>query len=106
MKKRTVKQNGGKRAGAGRKKAQHTIATEKAREYLVKMIVKNLEPIVNAQIEAAKGISYVAQKGRIYTQLPNTKVGEYLLNQVAGKAAMNVEMNLGGEQPLLIMLDR
>jgi len=106
MEKRTVKQNGGKRAGAGRKKAQHTIATEKAREYLITRIVKELEPIVAAQIEAAKGISYIGEKGRIYTQLPNTKVGEFLLNQVAGKAVANIEMDISGEQPLLIMLDK
>ncbi|MDO8591248.1 MAG: hypothetical protein Q7R65_04735 [bacterium] len=106
MEKRTVKQNGGKRAGAGRKKAQHTIASEKAREYLITEVVKNLKPIVEAQIEAAKGISYVGEKGRVYTQLPDTKVGEYLLNQVAGKAVANIDMDINGEQPLLIMLDK
>ncbi|TAJ12885.1 hypothetical protein EPO56_03610 [Patescibacteria group bacterium] len=101
----TVKQNGGRRLGAGRKKAQHTIATEKAREYLIKEIAKNLEPIITAQIEAAKGISHIGKQGRIYTELPNTKVGEYLLNQVAGKAAMSVEVQGKEEQPFIIVID-
>ena len=105
MEKRTVKQNGGKRAGAGRKKARHTIASEKAREYLIASIIRKLAPIVQAQIDAATGISYVGEKKRIYVELPNTRVGEYLLNQVAGKPAMNVGVDLNNEEPLIIRLD-
>ena len=44
---------GGKRQGAGRKKARHTIVTEKAREYLITSITKSLAPIVGAQIDSA-----------------------------------------------------
>lgn len=106
MEKRTVKQNGGKRYGAGRKKANHTIASEKAREFLIASIVEQLDPIVSAQIDSAKGLFYLGKQGKIYTQLPNTRVGEYLLNQVAGKAKENVEIQSADEQPWIIRLDR
>ena len=100
-----MEQRGGKRQGAGRKKAKHTIASEKAREYLITSIVKKLAPIVDAQIDSATGISYVGKQGRIYTEPPNTKVGEYLLNQVAGKPAGSVEVDLNNQRPLIIRLD-
>jgi len=105
MNKRTVKQNGGKREGAGRKKANHTIASEKAREYLITSIVEHLAPIVSAQIESAKGLSYVGKRGKIYTKLPDTRVGEYLLNQVVGKAKENIELGGKIEKPMIICLD-
>ncbi len=105
MDKKTVKQNGGKRAGAGRKKANHTIASEKAREFLITSIVEHLEPIISAQIDSAKGLFYIGKQGKIYTKLPDTRVGEYLLNQVAGKAKENVELRSSDEQPLVIRLD-
>ena len=87
-----MEKRGGKRQGAGRKKARHTVASEKAREYLIASIVKKLAPIVDAQIDSATGISYVGKQGRIYTESPNTKVGEYLLNQVAGKPTANIDV--------------
>jgi len=97
METRSIKQNGGKREGAGRKKANHTIATEKAREYLITKIKEHLAPIVAAQIDSAKGLSYVGEAGKIYTQPPNTKVGEYLLNQIAGRPTFGVELKV--EEP-------
>jgi len=106
MEKRTIKQNGGKRKGSGRKKAQHTVASEKAREYLITAIKAELEPIVAAQIDAAKGLFYVGKKGKIYTQLPNTKVGEYLLNQVARRAKESLEVSNEDDGPYIIRLDR
>ncbi|HIH52510.1 MAG TPA: hypothetical protein HA284_03165 [Nanoarchaeota archaeon] len=104
MEKRTVKQNGGKRKGAGRKKANHTIASEKAREFLINSIVEQLAPIVSAQIDAAKGLFYIGKEGKIYTKLPDTKVGEYLLNQVAGKAKESVQIQNDDERPWIINL--
>ncbi len=106
MEERSIKQNGGKREGAGRKKANHTIATEKAREFLILEIRKHLAPIVAAQIDSAVGMSYVGEKGRIYTKLPNARVGEYLLNQIVGKPNMSVELVNEGDKPLMIYLDR
>jgi len=105
MEKRTVKQNGGKRYGAGRKKAKHTIASEKAREYLITSIVEQLAPIVSAQIDAAKGLFYEGKEGKVYSRLPDTRVGEYLLNQVAGKAKENVEWSSSDKEPMIVILD-
>lgn len=105
MDKRTLKQNGGKRIGAGRKKANHTIASEKAREFLISSIVEHLSPIVSAQIDSAKGLFYLGKEGKIYTKLPDTRVGEYLLNQVAGKAKESIELRGSDEQPFVIRLD-
>lgn len=89
--------NGGKRPGAGRKKAQHTIATEKMREFLVNKIAEEMEPILQAQIDAAKGISFeeVDKDGNrinVYKKLPDTKAGEYLLNQGVGKPKETTEL--------------
>jgi len=105
MEKRSIKQNGGKRVGAGRKKARHTFATEQARAYLIAQIKEHLAPIVAAQIDSAIGILYVGEKGRIYTKLPNTRVGEYLLNQISGKPNMSVELINEENRPMIIRLD-
>ena len=105
MDKNTVKQNGGKREGAGRKKAKHTISSEKAREFLITSIVEHLAPIVSAQIDSAKGLFYIGKQGKIFTRLPDTRVGEYLLNQVAGKAKENIELGGNYEKPFIIRLD-
>ena len=65
-----------------------------------------LVPIVSAQIDSAKGLFYLGKGGKIYTQLPNTRVGEYLLNQVAGKAKESVEVISSDEQPWIINLNK
>lgn len=45
--------NGGKRPGAGRKKASHTIEAEAAKAFIVRKVSENLEPIIMAQIAKA-----------------------------------------------------
>jgi hypothetical protein len=45
---------GGKRPGAGRKKAQHTIQSEALKAYLIAEVIKEKEPIVKALILKAK----------------------------------------------------
>ncbi len=47
-------QNGGKRAGAGRKKGFSAKNAEVARAYIVKRVGKELAPIIDKQIEQAK----------------------------------------------------
>ncbi len=94
--------HGGKRSGAGKKrgtKAAHTIQAETTREYFVTRVTEELEPIATAQIEAAKGI-YVEEidqetgdRIRVYRRAPDIKAGEYLLNQVVGKAKETVEVH-------------
>jgi len=46
---------GGLRPNAGRKKANHTISAEKAREYIVQRVTEELGPIMDKAIEQAKG---------------------------------------------------
>jgi len=84
---------GGKRPGAGRRKgskASHTLSAEKAREYLISEVIKDLEPIVTAQKEAARGMwveetDIHGNRIRVYKLKPDLKTGEYLLNQTVGK---------------------
>lgn len=91
---------GGKREGAGRKKEQRTIEKEKAREFMINKIAKDLEPIITAQIDAAKGMWYESTTSegtiRVYQKLPILGTGEYLLNQATGKPAetMKVEEDI------------
>jgi hypothetical protein len=81
-----MNKRGGKRIGAGRKKEQRTIESEKAREYMISRIAKELGPIVTAQIESAKGLYFEDKnKNLIYKIKPDLKAGEYLLNQIVGK---------------------
>jgi hypothetical protein len=56
---------GGKRPGAGRKKGykeKHTLAKEAAREVLRQLVTAEIEPMVEAQIKHAKGISYLVYR--------------------------------------------
>ena len=91
---------GGKQPGSGRKKGfrtQKTIEKEKAREFMLNRIAKNIEPIVTAQIEAAKGMyveKYDLTQGtlKVFLKEPDLKAGEYLLNQATGKPKETIEM--------------
>jgi hypothetical protein len=52
---------GGKRPGAGRKKGykeQATLTKEQAREYVRQRVIKDMEPMVAAQVAHAQGISH------------------------------------------------
>lgn len=69
---------GGKREGAGRKKGYKAIAAEKAREYLVKRIAAELEPITDMILKSAKA--------------GDTKSLEYLINQLIGKPKETMEI--------------
>jgi len=46
---------GGLRPNAGRKKANHTIEAEKAREYVVNKVVEKLEPLMESHFALALG---------------------------------------------------
>lgn len=67
---------GGKRDGAGRPKAQHTIKTEEARKYVVERIAAELQPIMDKHIELAKAGDAASLK--------------YLTDQLIGKAKETV----------------
>ncbi len=89
---------GGKRIGAGRKKGLATIKAEEARNYAVKRISEELEPILTAQIEMAKGVHYEIEDESgvkvIYRELPNAQVAAYLLNQLIGRPKETMDMNV------------
>lgn len=56
---------GGPQPGAGRPKgckAGHTIQAEKAREYIIKRVTEELEPIINVLIQKAKSGETMAIK--------------------------------------------
>lgn len=50
----TEKKNGGRREGAGRKKAPHTIESEAAKKKLIEIVNANIEAITLPQVEKAK----------------------------------------------------
>ncbi len=92
---------GGKRIGAGRKKGLASISAEKAREYTVKRIAEELEPLLTGQIELAKGLYTEIedeQEGikKVYQKAPDYRVGAFLLNQLIGKAKETSDINIEG----------
>jgi hypothetical protein len=89
---------GGFREGAGRPKAPHTIASETARKLVIERVTANLEPLLNAQIEAAKGI-YVEKEldsgtVLVYREKPDINAGKYLIDQTIGKAKESLAVDL------------
>ena len=87
---------GGYRPGAGRKKGFNAIKAEQARAYVIERITKELDSIITAQIEAAKGmyIEEVDEKGeriRVFKKEPNLRTGEFLLNQNIGRSKETIE---------------
>jgi len=94
-----MQQHGGYRPGAGRPKGtklSHTLKTEKVRNYMIKQIEKEIRPILKAQVESAKGLYYEKKAAdgtiTVYKKEPDTKTGEYLINQVAGKPKETMEV--------------
>lgn len=95
----TKKKRGGIRKGSGRPKATHTIQSENMRKFVIDEISKKMSPILQAQIDAAIGIS-VSVKDKVtgkivktYLKAPDTTVGQYLLNQVIGKPKETLDLN-------------
>lgn len=80
----------------GRPKAPHTVEKELNRSFLVKKVSAEKEAIIQAQIESAKGL-YIEQvidgiMTKVYRKSPDTKAGEYLLNQVIGKPTESIDI--------------
>ena len=92
----------------GRPKARHTIEAAKAREYLINSIAKDLEPILEAQKESAKGI-WLEEKDkdgkriRVYQKHPALSTGEYLLNQLVGRPKESLEVSGGLDLKLNVL---
>jgi len=93
---------GGFRPGSGRKRGMASITAENARAFMLKEIAKDLEPIMAAQKEAAKGLWYEkltdSGKLKIYQRDPELRTGEYLLNQLVGRPREVIQ--LSGEMSL------
>ena len=74
----------------------HTIEVSKAREYVVKRVVAELDPIMTAQIDAAKGLYYEETdkfgKKHVYAKEPDLGAAKNLLDQAIGRAKETVEM--------------
>lgn len=89
---------GGKREGAGRKKARHTIQAEEARKFVINEIAKDLQPILTAQKDVALGLYYEkidsGGKIRVYRKEPEARTGEYLLNQIIGKPKETLDVGI------------
>lgn len=96
-------QRGGKREGAGRKKATSTIEKEKMREYLVERVRAEMGPIIDAQIALALGVK-VAGSEDVYVKAPDQNAARYLLDQTIGKARETIDQNLNTDVPLSHLL--
>lgn len=77
---------GGRRAGAGRKVATHTLETEAAKKRIAELVNAEIEPLVQAQIKIAK-------KG-------NTKAFDSLMDRAHGRPAQTIEHT--GDVKLLV----
>jgi len=128
---------GGRPKGAPDKKsalrvqlaAANSIIKREARHKLVKMVVAELEPIVTAQMEKAKGLSVIMVKDedgawkrvtdpavieaamnsgaegavwKIATTDPDTQAAKYLIDQTIDKATEHQEVTGEGGEPLVV----
>jgi hypothetical protein len=104
---------GGARKGAGIKKGtvlkktiEKKIKAEHMRKYFLDRVAEEIGPIVEAQIELAKGV-FVLEKitvgrgknkktvERVFQKPPDQSMIRYMLDQSLGRATENV--NVGGE---------
>lgn len=96
---------GGKQPGAGRpkgSKASHTLEASKARQYVIERVVSEMEPILTAQIDSAKGLwmeelDSDGVRKRIYRKAPDTRAVEYLVDQTIGRASQAIDVTSKGE---------
>ena len=73
-------------------KASHTLKAEQAREYFVQRVVSEMNPIITAQLEAAKGLYYETADKKIYQREPDIQASKYLVDQTIGRPKETVEM--------------
>lgn len=94
----------GNKWSTGRPKAQHTVSAEKAREVLVKAVVKKMRDLIEAKFDLALGHKILKHKfGKeiIYSVSPDGVSIEYLFNQVVGKPKESV-MHSGEIRTLIV----
>lgn len=96
------------RKKSGRPKGSHEDETKigiQMRKHLTKRVKKELNNLIDSQLQLAKGIKLAANitlidrkdgkkvTGDIFTKAPEGKAGEYLMNQAIGKPKESVEMS-------------
>jgi len=92
----TKKQRGGSRKGAGRKVATHTVLAEQMRKMMIETLHKRFQPVLEAQIDAAIGITsekFDRKTGELYyvEEGPSTVAAKFVTEQVLGRAKESVE---------------
>jgi len=68
------------------------IEPAEAREHVIRKIFSKKDKILDAQIDAATGIWTCMDGKRVYQKAPNVSSGEYLINQLIGKATESMEV--------------
>lgn len=126
---------GGHRKGAGRKrgsKEKQTLSKELAREALRAIVLREMEAMTAAQIDAAKGIKYLVKRNKrggefkavtqemiaagifededtvieVWDQRPSTPAFTDLMNRALDKPAeQKLEVELSGEASLMALLE-
>ena len=84
------------------KLAPSTLIAIEIRKTLVQRVKENLEPLLQALLNTAKGFQVVDEKDInkvLYTRVPDLSAVYYLLNQVIGKAAETIKFNDESERP-------
>ena len=104
--------NGGKREGAGRKKAPHTLLTEQMRKIMVETLHKRFKPMLEAQMDSAIGVTtekFDRKKGELYyvEEGPNTLAAKFITEHVLGKPKETIEHSgeISGLVGLITSLD-
>lgn len=109
METKEKKKHGGARERAGRPfgtKMGHTIEASKAREYVIKRVAEELEPIIDAKLSLAKGIwredvNDAGETIKIYREKPDAASIKYLMDQTIGKATETVQV----KQDIVLKID-
>lgn len=91
-------------------KGGHTLKAELMRKRLILSVNKEYTPIVQGQIQLAKGLFYEdkTKEGTriVYREKPDGRAAEYLLNQSIGKPRENMEITGADKGPIAIKLNQ
>lgn len=95
---------GGSRQGAGRPRAGHTLAAEKARQVITETVVERLAPLLEAAFDLAMGHNYEktmpdGETTVVYTKSPNGEAIRDLFDRAFGKP-VSIIQNPDGDQML------
>lgn len=96
----------GNRLGVKNKKTNEaTVYAEKARAYIAHRVFKELEPLVTAQIESAKGFYILDKNNKIYKKEPNNSASDSLMNRFLGKPSESLDVTSAGKPIIQISND-